>query len=95
MYDGYAKYSPPEQPRYRFEMQASTGHWVSYRILEWNGAAHSFVKLTDWKVIDVDTGDWDPAPQWLTDSEGIFIGPTDGSAGPWKIKINNVQCGWF
>lgn len=85
-------------PRYRFEMQTSTGHWVSYRILQrFNGSA-TWHTLTDWTTLDVDTGNWAIQPlNWLTGTEGILIGATKATlgTGSWSIKMYNVDCGWF
>lgn len=107
MYDGAVVIIPTisHVPRYRFEMQASTGHWVAYRIFEWKRSLNDWEVLTDWKVIDVDTANWEFPPEapatevpWLSDSEGIFIGPTKSVPAvtdAWSINISNVTCGWF
>ncbi len=97
MYDGWIwYYNIGVFPRYRMEMQASTGHWVAYRILELNLATYSWDVLTDWRSLDVDTGTWPVPPPVFNDAaEGIFIFATDAPTGPWSINIVNTQCGWF
>lgn len=98
MYDGPVMVVPGflHLPRYRMEMQASTGHWVSYRILEYKLSPNRWKTLTDWTTLDVDTGIWDDPPHTFNNSaEGIFIFSTDGNPLPWEIRISNTQCGWF
>lgn len=98
MYDGKIYVSPSFIPRYRFEMQTSTGHWVSYRILQRFTGSATWQTLTDWKTLDVDTGNWQFMPlQWLTGTEGILMGATPSRAGTgsWSINMFNVDCGWF
>jgi hypothetical protein len=98
MYDGTIPlgYPPGSIPKYRFEMQASTGHWVAYRILYRIPGSPTWHTLTDWKAIDVDTGSWAVPPplNWLTGTEGIYMNALTGS-GSWSINLSEVDCGWF
>lgn len=99
MYNGTVPiYGGYNVPKYRFEMQASTGHWVSYRIQEWVYGMTGWQTFTDWKTLDVDTGSWAFTPlNWLTGTEGILIGATKAvvGSGSWSINLVNVDCGWF
>lgn len=96
MYDGWVRVPNWSLPRYRMEMQASTGHWVAYRIMELNATTFTWELLTDWKVLDVDTGIWPvPPPVFNSAAQGIWIFATEASTGPWEINIVNTQCGWF
>jgi hypothetical protein len=98
MYDGKIYVYPNFIPRYRFEMQASTGHWVAYRIQQRFNGSSTWQTLTDWKALDTDTGSYTYSPlNWLSGTEGIFIGALNGSAtaGSWSVNMYNVDCGWF
>lgn len=99
MYDGPGLVLPGgiTLPRYRMEMHASTGHWVSYRILEFQLSSWSYETLTGWNSLDVDLGYWPfPPPVFNNAAEGIFMLATDSpNQGTWEINITNTQCGWF
>jgi len=99
MYDGPGLALPGgiRYPRYRMEMHSSTGHWAAYRIWEFQVSSWSWVVLTSWKSLDVDTGYWPfPPPVFNNAAEGIFIFATNAAtSGTWKISITSTQCGWF
>lgn len=96
MYDGRYTIAPGfTVPRYRMEMQSSTGHWVAYRIFEYG--VNGWEIITDWQSTDTDTGPWPfPPPMWVPDTEGIYIGATDAEhPGAWSFNFTDVRCGWF
>ena len=110
MFDGVVMIIPELNvfvPKYRLEMQASTGHWVAYRIFEYKHPPgtvlvlpENWEVLTDWRVLDVDAdlSAWsEGSPPWLSGTEGILIQATKTSSGSpnWSINISNTQCGWF
>lgn len=99
MYDGPAIIAPGfYAPKYRMEIQASTGHWVQYRILQYKnvfGSGWGWHVLTNYTVLDVDTGNWAHPYVFNNSAQGIYMGSTKSAAVPWSIYISGVQCGWF